>query len=559
MNIFRRKSISSLQAEAANSHGLRRELTALNLVMLGVGCAIGTGIFVLTGTVAALNAGPAIILSFVFAGIASAFAAFCYSEFASMVPISGSAYTYGYATLGEVFGWIIGWNLVLEYAVGAITVAVGWSGYFVSLLADFGIHFPPALSAARGTEMIEIPAALAHTLNIRPGWTAVSESKDWLAESVARLFSIFHIPSGWMAESSGDLLHKIQALGVNTASMSHVTAVFNLPAVLIVLAVSLLLVIGIRESANANNLIVFIKLGVIVLFIAAVAPLIDPHNWHPFIPAHIAGTPTTQFGWGGVFSGAAIVFFAYVGFDAVSTAAQETKNPQRDMPIGLIGSLIVCTVLYILVAAIATGAVSYTQLNVPDPIAYVADVTRGGWMATLIKIGAVAGLSSVILVLMLGQSRIFWSMAKDGLLPPVIGKLHPKFRTPWITTILLGVIVAFFAALFSVRDAANLCSIGTLLAFAIVCGSVLVLRVREPDLPRKFRVPWVWVIAPLGVLSAIALMCNLPMLTWLRLIIWSAIGFVIYFGYGVWRSKLANGGNGTTGSPDDEEKIEPLD
>jgi len=475
MNIFRRKSVADLQSEALTDTSLKRVLGPLHLVLLGVGCTIGTGIFVLTGTVAARNAGPGVILSFVLAGLASIFAAFCYSEFASLVPMSGSAYTYSYATLGELFAWIIGWDLILEYAVGGITVAIGWSGYVVSLLHDFGVDIPPRLTAAYGTL-------------------------------------------------------------VPLADGTQVPALFNLPAVLIVAAVTVLLVIGIKESAWYNNFIVIVKLAVILAFLALAAHAVNPANWHPFIPANTG--EFGHFGWSGLMAGAGTVFFAYIGFDAVSTAAQETRNPQRDMPLGIIGSLIICTILYIAVAAVATGVVPYAQLDNPAPIALAADRAVGGWMSVLIKVGAIAGLSSVIMVLMLAQTRIFWVMSRDGLLPPFIGKVHPKFQTPWITTIITGVLVAFISAFLTVREAGNLCSIGTLLAFVIVCISVLVLRVREPHHPRAFRTPCIWVVAPLGALAALALMIPLPNAAWLRLIVWFAIGMVLYFTYSVHHSKL---------------------
>jgi len=477
MNLLRRKSVTQLQADALTDHRLKRALGATNLTALGIGAIIGTGIFVLTGTVAAQNAGPAVVLSFVLAGVASIFAALCYSEFASLVPMAGSAYTYGYATLGEVFAWIIGWDLILEYALGAVTVSIGWSGYVVSFLHDIGIDIPAQLSAARGTL-------------------------------------------------------------ITLADGTQVAAIFNLPAVIIIGIVTLLLVIGIKESANANNVIVIIKVAVVLLFIVGAAHAVNPANWHPFMP------PSTgvrgQFGWSGVMQGAGIVFFAYIGFDAVSTAAQEAKNPQRDMPIGIIGSLLICTVLYILVSGLATGIMSYRDLNVPDPIAVAADHAGLGWMSSLIKLGAIAGLSSVILVMLLGQSRILWTMADDGLMPKFVSKVHPKFRTPWITTIVTGAVVAFFAAILPIRDAASLVSIGTLLAFVIVSIGVLVLRVREPGLVRRFKAPAVWFVAPMGALSALYLMISLPWRTWERLIIWFVIGMVIYFFYGARRSKLGN-------------------
>jgi len=475
MDLLRRKSVTDLQNEALTDHSLKRALGALNLTMLGIGAIIGTGIFVLTGTVAAVNAGPAVVLSFVLAGIASVFAALCYSEFASLVPMAGSAYTYGYATLGEIFAWIIGWDLVLEYALGAVTVAIGWSGYVVSFLHDVGLDVPCALSAARGTV-------------------------------------------------------------VKCADGTSVTAVFNLPAVIIIALVTTLLVIGIKESATTNNVIVFIKLAVVVLFIVFAAHAVNPANWHPFIPP---AEGQGHFGWDGVVAGGGIVFFAYIGFDAVSTAAQEAKNPQKDMPIGIIGSLLICTLLYILVSEIATGVTPYKDLNVPDPIAVAADRAGLGWMSTLIKLGAIAGLSSVILVMLLGQSRVFWSMSRDGLLPQVINRIHPKFQTPYITSIVTGIAVAFFAAILPIRDAASLVSIGTLLAFVIVSIGVIVLRVREPNLPRAFKTPAYWIVAPLGAISALYLMIHLSRTTWERLIIWFVIGMFLYFGYGVRNSKLA--------------------
>jgi basic amino acid/polyamine antiporter, APA family len=468
MDLFRRKSVTALQAEAASDHSLKRALGPLNLTALGIGAIIGTGIFVLTGTVAAQNAGPAVILSFVLAGIASIFAALCYSEFASLVPMAGSAYTYGYATLGEFVAWIIGWDLVLEYALSATTVAIGWSGYVVSFLNDIGIHIPAHWQAARGTV-------------------------------------------------------------VTLADGTTTTAILNLPAVFIIAVVTTLLVVGIKESASVNNVIVFIKLAVVLMFIVMLIPHVNPENWHPFIPPNTGHRE--HFGFSGVVAGAAIVFFAYIGFDAVSTAAQEAKNPQRDMPIGIIGSLIICTVLYVVVAAIATGVVPYTELDVPAPIAKVADYAGLGAISSLIKLGAIAGLTSVILVQLLGQSRVFYSMSRDGLLPPFVRRIHPRFRTPYITSVLTGLAVAIPAAVLPVRDAAKLVSIGTLLAFVIVCTGVLVLRIREPNLPRPFKTPFVWFVAPMGSLSAAYLMFYLDIETWVRLLVWLAIGLAIYFLY----------------------------
>ncbi len=483
--LFRRHDVSKLQSQANNDVRLRRVLGPVNLTALGVGAIIGTGIFVLTGTVAAQNSGPAVVLSFVFAGIASVFAALCYSEFAALVPVAGSAYTYAYATLGEIFAWIIGWDLILEYAVGAITVAIGWSGYVVSFFNSIGIHIPAELSAATGT--------------------------------------LVRLPDGM-----------------------QVHALFNLPAVVIVFVVTTLLVVGIKHSALFNNAIVIVKLAVVLAFIATAAHAVNPANWHPFIPANTGHFG--HFGWSGVLAGSGVVFFAYIGFDAVSTAAQESRNPKRDMPIAIISSLVVCTVLYIVVSAIATGVLPYGELDVPDPIAKVADHAGLGLMvggvsamSLMIKLGAIAGLSSVILVMLLGQSRVFYAMARDGLLPPFVSRVHPRFKTPWITSIITGVAVCFFAAVLSIREAGSLCSIGTLLAFVIVCASVLVLRVREPHHVRTFRTPAIWFVAPAGVVSSLLLMAGLPWETWARLIIWFLIGMVVYFGYSHRHSKLHAG------------------
>jgi len=509
MNLLRRKSVTDLQADALTDNSLRRTLGPVNLILLGIGAIIGTGIFVLTGLAAAHNAGPAVVLSFILSAVVSGFAALCYSEFASLVPMSGSAYTYGYATLGEFFAWIIGWDLVLEYAVGAITVSVGWSAYLVSFLKDFGVQISPALSAARGTVLVELPAALASAIKMKAGWVALNTG----------------------------LADQIKALGTDPSTLPSVMAIFNLPAVIIVALVTVLLVIGIKESARFNDFIVLVKIAVVLLFIFGAAMAIKAANWHPFIPPNTG--EWGKFGWSGVMRGASLVFFAYIGFDAVSTAAQEAKNPQRDMPVGIIGSLLICTVLYVLVSGIATGVVPYQQLDVAEPIATAADRAGMGWMARFIKLGAIAGLSSVILVMMLGQTRVFWTMSRDGLLPEFVSRVHPRFKTPWVITILTGIVVAFFGGVMPVQDAGNLCNIGTLLAFVIVSVGVLVLRVREPNLVRKFSTPAVWFVAPAGALSAAALMAFLPLQTWLRLLIWFVIGMVVYFAYGVRRSKLA--------------------
>ncbi len=488
MNLFRRRSVADLQAEVLTDKSLKRALGPVNLTALGIGAVIGAGIFVLTGQAAAKYAGPAIVFSFVLAGLACAFAGLCYAEFSAMIPISGSAYTYGYATLGEFVAWIIGWDLILEYLFAASTVAVGWSGYVVSFLQELGIAIPSAFTSGPYNHITPPDA---------PWW------------NIWRLFT-----EGWV--STG--------------------AVLNVPAMLIVGFITFLLVLGIKESATFNNVVVAIKMSVILTFIAVGIAYINRNNWHPFIPPSLV---PGEFGWGGVVRGAGVIFFAYIGFDAVSTAAQEAKNPQRDMPIGIIGSLLLCTVFYILVSAIATGVVPYQQLDVPDPIALAADHAGMGWMGRLIKLGAIAGLSSVVLVMLLGQSRVFYSMARDGLLPPVISRVHPRFQTPWLGSIITGLFVAFFAAVLNVRDAGSLCSIGTLLAFVVVSVGILVLRVREPELPRRFKAPWVWFVAPAGAFSALWLMSALPWPTWRRLIVWFLIGMVVYVLYGIRHSKLA--------------------
>ncbi len=515
MNIFRRKSVAALQEEAKTDNSLHRALGPWHLLLLGIGGTIGAGVFVLTGHAAAANAGPAVMLSYILAGTASIFAAFCYSEFASLVPMSGSAYTYSYATLGEMFAWIIGWDLILEYAVGAMTVAIGWSGNVVKLLAGFNIHTPPQLACASG-----------HII--------LAKLNDLIPASVYSVVDtqFYHLSAAQQAQllQSGDV----------------VRGLFNLPAIVIVAMATALLVVGIRESAGFNNVIVLVKLAVIMTFVIGAASAIKLVNWHPFIPDYIPDVPATDtmpaipahFGWWGVFTGAGTVFFAYIGFDAVSTAAQEAKNPQRDMPFGIIGSLIACTILYILVAGVATGVVPYPELGGPAPIVHASEVANMGWMSTLINIGIVAGLSSVIMVLLLGQSRIFWSMSRDGLLPDFVNKVHPRFKTPWVTSIITGVVVAAFSATMTLGEAGDLCNIGTLLAFLIVCVSVLVLRVREPHHQRAFATPAIWVVAPLGALSAFALMLAQPPVAWKRLVWWFLIGIIIYFAYSIRHSRL---------------------
>ena len=499
--LFLTKPLPQLFSESKESGGLKRSLTATNLTTLGIGAIIGAGIFVLTGQAAAQYAGPGIVLSFIISGLACGFAGLCYAEFASMIPIAGSAYTYSYATLGEFLAWIIGWDLILEYLFAASTVAVGWSGYVVSFLKDINILIPPQFTSATGTVLVNVPDM---------GWKPLT---DAFAQTLA-------------------------SSGIQVDTLAHVTSIVNLPAMFIVALLSTLLVIGIRESANFNNLMVITKVSVIVLFIAIGFMFVKSANWHPFIPENTG--EFGRFGISGILRGAGVIFFAYIGFDAVSTAAQEAKNPQKDMPIGILGSLGISTVLYILVAIVLTGIVSYTALNVPDPVAVGVDAMGKGmfWLRPIVKIAAIAGLSSVILVMLMGQPRIFFSMSKDGLLPPVFSKVHPKFKTPYISTIITGVVAMVIAGSLPISILGELVSIGTLLAFIIVCISVLVLRKSKPDIHRPFKTPWVPVVPILGALICFIQMVALPFDTWLRLIIWMIIGFAIYFFYGRFHSKV---------------------
>ncbi|HJR15207.1 MAG TPA: amino acid permease [Gemmatimonadales bacterium] len=490
MSLWATKSITALraEAEATGERSLKRALGATNLTMLGIGAIIGAGIFVLTGLAAALHSGPGVVLSFVVAATACGLAGLCYAEMASAVPVAGSAYTYSYATMGEFVAWIIGWDLVLEYAMGAATVGVGWSGYLVSLLDYFGLHLPTAITSA--------PLRWCSAADVTNAVTAC-------------------VQEGWNRTGS----------------------LFNLPAAFIVLIATWILVVGIRESAKVNNLIVILKLAVVLLFILFGFQYVNPENWKPFIPPNSGAFG--EFGWSGVFRGAGLIFFAYIGFDAVSTAAQEAKNPQRDMPIGILGSLAICTVLYVLVSLTLTGLVHYTELNVAHPVAYaVEQINQLSWLRPFITLGAVLGLGSVVLVMLLGQSRVFYSMSRDGLIGPWAGQVHPRYRTPHLSTIYVGIIVAIISATFPIQILGELVNIGTLLAFVLVCLGVWILRRTRPDLDRPFRTPLVPLVPILGVLACLGLMATLPGDTWLRLLVWLLIGFVIYFAYGRKHSHL---------------------
>ena len=473
--LFATKSIAELHEQESKGNQLNRALSATALTLLGIGGIIGTGIFVLTGTAAANHAGPALALSFVIAGIGCTLAGLCYAEFAAMIPVSGSAYSYSYATLGEGVAWFIGWNLILEYLFAVATVSTGWSGYVLSTLEQFNIH---------------LPAALTHApLDQGPG-----------------SFSI--ITTG---------------------------AIINLPAMLIVGAIAYICYIGIKQSANFNAVIVAIKVTVVILFILLGMNYINWDNWHPFIPAREAG----KFGLWGVVSASGVIFFAYIGFDAISTASQEARNPQRDMPIGILASLVVCTVLYVIVALVLTGMVSYKELDVAAPVALALDKYPPlHWLGLPVKLGAIAGMTSVMLVMTLAQARIFFAMARDGLLPEWFSRVHPKYKTPSTGTAVTGILAAIIGGLFPVKILGELVSIGTLMAFVTVCIGVLVLRHTRPDLPRPFRAPLPWVTCILGAAICSLMMVALGIPTWLRLVGWTAIGVVVYLAYGRKHSRV---------------------
>ena len=504
MSLFRAKPLDQLVAESEHGEGrLKRSLGAVQLTSLGIGAIIGAGIFSTVGTAAAgghshLGAGPALVVSFVIVAIACGFAALCYAEFAAMVPISGSAYTYAYATLGELVAWIIGWDLIIEYAVGNVAVAISWSGYFQELLRGFGIEFPSWLG-----------------IDYRTAAQAARQIADAQAANVD-------------VATLGASIERAAAALTAAPVIAGIPIVFNLPAFVVVMLVTWVLVRGINESAWLNTSMVVLKLAIIAFFLLIGAFYVKPENWTPFAPN----------GWTGISSAAAIIFFAYIGFDAVSTAAEETKNPQRDMPIGMIASLVVCTVIYIGVAIVLTGMLPWNQLGTAEPLATAFSAINLNWAAAVISFGAVFATTSVLVVFQLGQPRIFFSMARDGLLPPWAAKVHPKYRTPHITTILTGIFVAVFAGVANINEVVELTNIGTLFAFVIVAVGILVLRRTDPDRVRPFKTPLVPLI-PLGaVVSCAYLMLQLPLATWIRFVVWLAIGLIFYFLYGVHRSKL---------------------
>lgn len=482
MKIFAKKPIEVLLAQAAEQgeHTLKRSLGPVSLTALGIGSVIGAGIFVLTGQAAEAHAGPAITISFIIAGLVCALAALCYAELASTIPVAGSAYTYAYATVGEFFAWIIAWDLIVEYLFAGATVAVGWSGYFVGMMADFGVLIPAAWSQA-----------------------------PYLVNDA----------------------HQLVATG----------AILNVPAMAVIGITAAVLIAGITESAVFNNAIVLLKVSVVLLVIIFGFLYVNPANWQPFIPAETTDpiTGASKYGLGGIFAAAGVIFFAYIGFETISTAAQETKNPQRTLPIGILASLAICTVLYILMSLVITGLAPYTTLNVPAPV-YVAVDNVGpqlAWLKPVVTIGATVGLASTIMALLYGQSRIFYAMSRDGLLPPIFSKVHPKRRTPWAGTALTAIFAGLMAGLFPIGLLGELVSVGTLLAFSMICGAVLYLRVTRPDLPRAFKTPLVWLVAPGGMLACLYLISSLPAATFVRLVVWLAIGIVVYFGYAYWHSR----------------------
>jgi basic amino acid/polyamine antiporter, APA family len=492
--LFRTKSIESALADPEEGgHALKRVLGPVHLTMLGIGAIVGAGIFALVGTAAAGSAsrpgaGPALVISFVLTGLACTFTALCYAEFASMTPVAGSAYTYAYTSLGEIIAWIIGWDLLLEYAVGNVAVAVSWSGYFCKFLGSFGLEFP-----------------------------------RWLASDVHTAYAPWL--SGFIPNPSDPKQYEILA---SAPQLFGIPVVFNLPAVFIVTAISVVLVAGVKESAWFNATMVAVKLVVLAFFVAVGAHYVKPGNWHPFAPN----------GWLGIQAGAAMVFFAFIGFDAVSTAAEECRNPRRDLPIGILSSLGICTVIYIVVAAVLTGMIPWRELNTAEPLSVAMEVAKLPWAAGIVAFGSIVAHTAVLLVFQMGQPRILFSMARDGLLPPSLAKVHPRHRTPHVATIATGIFVALGAALASLEDMADLCNIGTISAFIIVCTGIAILRRREPDRQRGFKTPLVPLVPLLGVLSCLWLMFGLPKAAWIRFGVWLVVGVACYAMYGWRHSRL---------------------
>jgi basic amino acid/polyamine antiporter, APA family len=499
-NLFTTKNLDQLLSESESQETkLKRALGPVDLIALGIGAIIGSGIFATVGTAVAGDAmrpgaGPAIVISFFLTAIACTFCGLCYAEFASLVPIAGSAYTYSYATLGELIAWIIGWDLIIEYAVGNVAVAIAWAAYFHQLCAGMGVDIP--------------------------AWLAVDYRSAAQAGAAV-------LQSGGNVDPSIALFYQAW---VNHPTILGVPIIFNFLGGAIVLLITWLLVIGVKESARANNVMVAIKLIIIFFFIYSGIKYIKPVNWTPFMPN----------GFKGVWVGASLIFFAYIGFDAISTAAEECKNPGRDMPRGIIGSLVICTIIYVIVALILTGMVPFDKLGVADPLAAAFAYVGADISAGVISVGAVIAMTAVLLVFQLGQPRIFFSMSRDGLLPKYFSRVHPKYRTPHITTIWTGIVVAVVSGIANINEIVELTNIGTLFAFVLVCIGIIILRYREPDRPRTFRTPWVPTVPLLGIASCIYLMLGLPLVTWWRFVIWLAVGMVVYLSYGYRKSKIRN-------------------
>jgi len=500
MSLFRRKSLDVLIAEGGDEeHGLKKTLTAVDLLALGIGAIIGAGIFATLGSATSgssgVPAGPGVTVSIIVTAVACGFCALCYAEFASLVPVAGSAYTYSYATLGELVAWIIGWDLILEYAVGNIAVAISWAAYFRQLMLGLGI---------------EIPA-----------WMATDYRSTVMAARAVGNSGVASLGPEASVAYQAHLSHPV---------LFGIPIICNLLSVVITAAITWLLVIGVKESARFNNVMVVLKVATLLFFIGVGAFYVTPANWHPFFPGGVRG----------VWTGASLIFFAYIGFDAISTAAEECRDPGRDMPRGIIGSLVICTVLYVAAALVLTGMIPYSRLTgVADPLAAALSYVRQDWAAGVLAFGAVVAMTAVLLVFQLGQPRILMAMSRDGLLGPWFGKIHPRYRTPHVTTILTGVFVAFCSAVANIDEIVQLTNIGTLFAFILVCIGILVLRVREPQRPRKFRVPFSPVTPVLGILMCLFLMAGLPAVTWIRFGLWLLVGFAIYFLYSAPRSRLA--------------------